>query len=279
MGKETEKGRRFFREFSEKLDRLIAGKDVETEGQADGDSREVLEFARRMINLRAMPSPAFEANLREKLVQKLEIREVRKRGWVYKLLSQQAVWQAATAALVVIIIGSILWITGVFGFSRPPGVTVPIATPAATFPAATQAPTTTMPAPSTTTASTTSLPSMFLKVDASTDKVAYPPGEPVVIDVSIQNVGQETLQIEKYPPTLRVMDAATGQPVYTFTAGGSSTNLAPHAETSYSVTWLQQNTKGGMVAPGSYYVELEDIDYLGQAIKLTLSRPVEFTIY
>lgn len=281
MGKEREKKPRLYRDFSEQIDRLLAGQDIKTEGQTDDDLRTALVFAKKMTMLRTAPSPAFEASLGERLLQKLEAREVQKRSWLSRLIFQQPIWQAAAAAVIVIIIGSVLWVTGVFNSSRPNTVMPPAPTPAVTVPAATTAaPTsTTLPISTTSVPPATLIPGVFLKVSASTDKTVYAPGEAVVIDVTLQNTGSQTLPIAKYPPILSLMDAATGQPVYTFDAGSGSANLAPNASISYTETWHQQNARGGTVIPGSYYVELEDLDYQGQAVKLTLSSPVRFTIY
>lgn len=281
MDKENGKEPRIYRDFSEQIDRLLAGHELKTEEQPDDDLRTALEFASKMAGLRADPSPGFEARLREKLQRSLEERETRKRSWLKRLVAQQSIWQAAAAAVFIIIIASVLWVSGVFSFSRPKTVMLPAPTPALTAPAGTtSAPTSTTLAASTAPAlPATSMPGILLKVNASTDKTLYAPGEPVVINVTIKNAGSQNLPIEKYPPILSLMDAATRQPVYTFSAGSSSANLAPDASITYSETWHQQNAGGGTVAPGSYYVEMEDLDYQGQAVKLTLSKPVQFTIY
>jgi len=248
-----------------------------------------------MVNLRPDPSRAFEARLREKLATQLESQPARNQGWISKLISQQPIWQAAAGVVVVVIIATLLWLTGIFDSTRlyisptsTPAITTPATTttvPTATAPATT----TTQPPTSTTTATATAKPTATLppsgtswpkvNVGANTNKASYSAGEPVIIDVTLHNAGPESFNIEKYPPILSLMQSETKQPVYTFTAGSGTVNLAPNGRTSFTLIWHQQDYKGAPVSPGIYYLELEDLDYQGQTVKLTLSNTVYFSIY
>jgi len=119
---------------------------------------------------------------------------------------------------------------------------------------------------------------MLLKADANTNKTSYLPGENVLIEVSLKNVTSQPIQIEKFPPILSLMQATSLQPVYTFTAGIVSLTLAPDETKRFVVSWDQHDAKGRDVTPGMYYLELEDLDYQGQTIRLNLTNPVRFNI-
>jgi hypothetical protein len=55
--------------------------------------------------------------------------------------------------------------------------------------------------------------------------------------------------------------------------------LAPGQTITFQENWPQVDANGSSVSPGTYYLELEDIDYQGQALHLNLAQPVSFTIY
>jgi hypothetical protein len=285
--------------FSEQLDQMLGGQEIRLTEQAEADLRTALEFARKMTSLRASPSSVFAARLREKLIANLAAQETPKQGWLTRLISQQPIWQAAAGVIIVLIFASILWITGVFDF-KPSEIThspTPVAststTTTTTSPQTTSsttqtaAPTTTMTMTSTTTTQTTkptvttppstiSLPKIL--VNAATNKTSYLLGEPVIIEVTLQNAGNEFIKIEQYPPILSLMQTETRQPIYTFNAGTGTANLPPNTTTSFQLIWNQQDAGGGTISPGSYYLELEDLDYQGQAVKLTLSQSVQFNV-
>ena len=52
----------------------------------------------------------------------------------------------------------------------------------------------------------------------------------------------------------------------------------PNEIARFTVSWDQRDDAGRYVDGGGYYLELEDIDYGGQATKLTLTNPVTFDI-
>ncbi len=281
--------------FSDQLDRILSGQEIQLEEQTDDDLRTALEFAHKITTLRRNPSPIFTARLREKLVEKLETQESRQTGWLAKIISVQPIWQAAAGVIIVLIFAGILWITGIIDF-RPSGIpnsptsatttavttTVPKTTTAA--PTTTSTTTTAATASSTTTAKpTTTLPPSPVSipkilVSGSTDKTNYATGETVIVDITMQNRGAEYLKIENFPPILSLMDTKTQQPVYTFPAGSGTANLPPNAQTSFRMIWNQQDSEGKTISPGNYYLELEDLNYQGQAVKLSLAQPVQFSV-
>lgn len=262
MGSERE----IEKQFSENLDRLLAGEELKPDQIADEEMRSALEFARKMAELRATPTESYQARLKACLLQKLEEQEAKaqeKRGWLWNL-AHQPVWQAVTAALFVIILGGIMWGAGLLRLSGPAAVPAPLPAP---VPAPAPAP---RPAP-------VPRPGTLFSVDASTNKTIYQSGEAVKIDLVMRNVSAQPLKIEKLPPILSLMQESTRQPVYTFAAGNETLTLAPNQVASFSMTWNQMDYQGRLLT-GSYYVELEDLEIQGRAIQLNLDRPARFTI-
>ncbi len=93
-----------------------------------------------------------------------------------------------------------------------------------------------------------------------------------------QNVTNMNLTVEQFPPVLSLMQKSSGQPVYTFPAGRDPRVLAPGETASVSLEWTQTDHQGRHVAPGGYYLELEEMYYQGNAVPMNLTRPVDFNI-
>jgi len=134
MGREAD----MEKEFSENIDRMLAGEEVKVSAAMDDDCRTALDFTQKLIGLRGVPSPSFKAELKEKLLQKLSEEEARaeaKRSWfregLRRLVPRQPVWQALTALLVVVVVaGGITWGMGTLKVSGPPPCPMPAPTPA-----------------------------------------------------------------------------------------------------------------------------------------------------
>ena len=272
------------KEFLKNLDRILAGENLETDVMMDKDLSSTLAFAQKMAALRVSPSPEFKSQLKARLLQKLveqeeTARAAQRQSWFSRFNQHKLVWQAITVVLVVAVIGGVLWGTGLFRFSGGPPTTTSIVS--VTTATKTTTTTITMRTTTTVTSMTTTTPvnqGEPLVANASTDKSSYPAGESVNIQVSLTNVTSSPITLEKFPPILSMMQADTLQPVYTFAAGTIEKTIAPHQTTSFTVTWNQLDAKGKEVAPGVYYLELEDLDYQGQAIKLNFTNPVRFNI-
>jgi hypothetical protein len=241
--------------FSEELDRLLAGLPFKPGPSRDEDLSSTLQFAQKIKDVRSEPSPAFQAQLKARILQKLEAAEQKKKarsGWWRQLIPERPVWQAVAVVGVVLLAVGIIWASGVLRnqpsqIVSPPPVTTPV-------------------------------PGRYVQATASTNKADYAPGEEVDIQVSLKNISSESLTLPEFPPILSLMRTATQQPVYTFAAGSASRTLAPGGTASYALAWNQLGFDGQRVASGDYSVELEDIDVQGQAIKLTLAKPVQFRI-
>ena len=139
------------RKFSEYLDKLLKGEDVDIDSDASDDLKEALEFARQLMVLGSEPAAAFTSGLEKRLIARLVEREQQahgvKRWWQFE---SNARWLsfAATAAVIILAIVGFLGYRSLF--YQPPASTVPSAptvpstptTPAATTPTAPSAPTT-----------------------------------------------------------------------------------------------------------------------------------------
>jgi hypothetical protein len=295
MGKGGEMDKR----FSEELDRILAGEEIKLDQSMDDDLRSTLDFASKMVQYRETPSSQFKSSLKAQLLHKLAEREAareKKRSWVWRLIPSQPVWQATAVVFFIIIIGSIMWGSGLFRTLMPAPVTTSTtiyttatSTTKTTITTGTQTTTTavtsytaTTTISTTTTTKTTTATSpvhgVYLSVDASTDKSMYLPGEPVRIDVSLRNVTTQPFTLDQFPPIVSLMQTGTRQPVYTFHAGNQSRTLAPN-ETAYAtLVWDQTDNAGRPVLSGAYYVELEELYLADRSIPLNLNKPVNINI-
>jgi hypothetical protein len=248
--------------FNEQLDLLLAGKDLSSKPEMDGDMLTALDFARLMKEMRPEPSPAFQSNLKVRLTEKLQEQEQNSRqGWFWKLIPREPIWQAAAVLAIMLVVGGVLWGT----LLRPnESVYTDVKTPAAT----TAAPT----APAYYDADT------YLAAAANTDKMTYALGENVKIEVSLSNVTSQTLILEQYPPILSLMQSESGQPVYTFAAGKIIQTLMPGESTDFILNWDQKDAQGRSATPGDYYLELENLELPGRSVQLKLTQPVIFNI-
>ena len=92
MGREYEEAA----QFSENLDRLLAGQPYLTDDGLVEDTRTALDFARWMVSVRPAPSPAFQAGLKARLRQKMEEKEsASRRGWFWRFFLRSRSWQVA----------------------------------------------------------------------------------------------------------------------------------------------------------------------------------------
>jgi len=232
--------------FNRRLDALLTHEALSPDASLDGDTRSALEFAAGMRSLCSRPESGYQARLKARLLQKLSDEETAKasrKGWLSNFFRQPAA-RLAAAMICVAVISAGLWAGGVFRTQTD-------STPNWLSPVA---------------------------ISASTSKPGYDRGETVLINISISNMTPENLQIEQYPPIVSLMDAETHQAVYTFRAGGTANNLLPNDTANFTLSWNQLDERGEQVSGGSYYIELEDLYYQGNAVKMTLAEPVSFYI-
>jgi hypothetical protein len=268
------------RKFTGYLDRMLAGQEIAPDAIADGELRGALDFARKINALGATPSARFQSQLKAELLQKLTAREALKeeKPGFWKIFRSHRGWQVAVAAAFVIILASVIWRAGYFQPAAAP------TTPPAPNPALTIAPTTTVPAPmraptNTITATTQAAPSggALEGVMVSTDRATYLSGETVGIDLTLTNTGAAPLTLQKLPPVLSIIQAETGQSVYTFASGNKALTLAANENVTFHYGWTGKDFSGRAVI-GSFYIALEGLQYNGQSVPPNAGSPARFEI-
>jgi hypothetical protein len=253
--------------FSDNLDRLLSGGEVKAETAYCREILEALDFAKKMNSLRSEPSSPFKTHLKAKLLQQMSYREDTNtitQTWFGRVFRGQPIWlTAAVCAALLIVVGSVLWKTGVF---TPPGSNW------------SSLPGTPVTTTTTTTTTQTSTVDRYLVAAASVDKPVYQSGETVKIYVALTNISSLPFTLTQFPPILSLMESETKQAVFTFTSGKESRTIQPGQKTTLTLNWNQADIRGNPVKSGKYYIELEDLDLQGKAVKLNLISPVEFEI-
>lgn len=259
------------KEFSENVDLMLAGEEVKVGVAINDDCRTALDFVQKIVRLRAVPSPSFNAELKEKLLRQLSEQEtgipvVAKKNWFWEglrhLVPRSMVLRAVTTTALVIILAvvGVFWYMG--GFTQPPApapAPVPAPTPAPTL----------APAPRP--------PQLSLELGAVPAQATYLPGETVEIEFSFTNVISEPITVSPFPPEIQIMLPRPHEVVRSFAAGTQELELEPSKTATYNLTWDQRDNSGQQVAPGWYYVDVKDIT-ISKAIEPTISHMSAGTI-
>jgi len=259
------------REFSEYLDRLLAGEDAVFPEDMNDDMRSALEFARELAAQRSVPSPEFSTALKRDLLHRLTEMELeaqqneKKRRFSGGMLGRTL----ATAVIVIALAAvGVFWFMGGFpAFHEPEPLPSPTPT---SSPSPTMEPTTApqptavpeptaapepMPEPEPTTApSPTQLPARYIEMAGEFDKETYLPGEPVTVEVSFTNITTKPFTITPFPPEIEVRSAGVHHDdvVYRFPAGDTLVKLQPGETATYPLTWDQRDGQGYQVPYGQY---------------------------
>lgn len=254
MGKETGDEK----QFSEKIDRLLAGEEVETGEDMNEDYRTAINFARKLVESRIDPSPEFKDQLKQRLLLELTRQEVaapqkEKVNWfregLARLVPQGPVWRTAAAMLVVMLVAvGVLWRTGVFApspmLTGPEGETVPEM--AADVPRIG--------------GGIESAAQILLEVAiVSPEIVVSLPGGKTEIELVFRNISPESITIDPFPPAIQVVRSSTGELIRSFPEGDVRLELVPSEGLSYTLVWDQADNSGEPVAPGWYSVTAGDV--------------------
>jgi hypothetical protein len=224
-------------EFTKDVDAMLSGaKPVD-----DSANNDDLEFAGKILEARATPSPSFQSALKQRLLAKLSeietAEETRKapspRDWFVGVFSQRT-WQMAGALAVIVIAALVVWRTGLF--TQGPVVTSPY-------------------------------PTVAVAASASLNRDSYPVGENVGIDFSFKNVSSETL-VFMFPPAFNI-GTLDGQTVRAFAVGTTRKPLAPGESVNSRLAWDQRDDVGVQVPPGDYQIVMPNVK-LGDAGFLSL---------
>ncbi|UCB43031.1 MAG: hypothetical protein JSV77_11415, partial [Dehalococcoidales bacterium] len=111
-------------EFLKDVDRFLNGEEVVPDEGTREDTRSAIEFARKLTDLRAEPSPEFQESLKSKLLRKLTEQEVAARekagaNWlrdfVDRFIPQSPVWRTAVVTVAIVMVATgVMWRTGMF---------------------------------------------------------------------------------------------------------------------------------------------------------------------
>ena len=239
------------KEFSENIDRMLAGEEIKVSAGMDDDCRTALDFTQELARLCAVPSPFFKAELKEKLLQKLSEEESRaeaKRGrfWesLRRLVPRQPVWQALTALLVVVVVaGGITWGMGTLKVSGPPPCPMPAPTPA--------------PQPPQSSLELEAIPLSPIEYAPG----VFLPGEEVKIEFRFSNASSEPITVAPFPPGIEIVRPKTDEDgvVRSFAKGSGQLDMSPVETVEYTLVWDQKDDNGKQVVPGWYYVDVKGI--------------------
>jgi hypothetical protein len=185
----------------------------------------------------------------ESIRPRLEIKNNRLGEALKRLVPRNMVWRAVTAAALVVVLalaGSV-WFFG--RVSSPP------------LPAPTESPTPTptpspAPAPTPAIIPTSPVPNPFFDLTVTPYQDAYLPGEPVSVELSLVNISSEPVIMSPYPPEIEITLSRPVEVVQTFAAGSGEVELEPGEKVAYTLAWNQRNSKGQLVAPGYYNLNI-----------------------
>lgn len=109
------------KEFSENVDKMLAGQSAEIDATQGEDYQATLDFVHKLIELRSAPRPSFEAKLKASLLSKLSESEQETKssfwkGWLNMVTANmnKSIWRAVTPVVLVVILAvGVMWGTGV----------------------------------------------------------------------------------------------------------------------------------------------------------------------
>jgi hypothetical protein len=229
-------------DFANDVDRVLAGGESGQDSTRGHEYRANLGFSKTIAGARSTPSPAFQSDLKAKLLSRLaeiETREEREGGltlkeWIASIFRQR-VWQVAAATMAVAVLALVVvWQAGLL--SGGPVVTVPY-------------------------------PIVAIEAKASVDPGGYPLGGEVGIAFSFTNLSSGTLSFG-LPPAFRI-ETVGAEAVRSFPVGETVVSLAPGQSTTFGVTWDQTDNTGLQVQPGEYQIVMPNVN-LGDAGFLSL---------
>lgn len=123
-----------------------------------------------------------------------------------------------------------------------------------------------------------------LRIEATTDKSSYLPGEEITITLSIQNVTEAPFIVSPYIPELYIWHLSGGsdEKVRIFGAGTDNLSLDPGQTATFTTIWDQSNDQDQQVPYGSYYISvgqfLTTINETAVTLEIPLSVPLVITI-
>jgi hypothetical protein len=258
MDKDTNKEK----QFSNDIDRLIAGEQTNAKEISDKDYEGSVQFAKKMLESRIEPSPSFTESLRNRLLQKIVKQEMEterkmesgKSFWetVMNFIPRSPAWRTVAATIAVFVIAFVVvWSLGIFSEpTNPPilGTTPPTGT----------------------------IPQGPVEVTATTSQSTYVVGDKIHVVLLFKNTGTEALTLTPFPPEIII--AAVNLKPYKTISGGESKTLASGETAEYSITWDQLDNEGLQVPVGDYVINMLDIELADSKGIVTLLDSPQITI-
>jgi hypothetical protein len=299
MGKELDKEKNFI----ENVDHLLNGEEIEAVENMGEDYYSAINFAQKLNELRADPSPEFKEQLKQRLLTQLTqqeaeaIREKAARPSLWEslagLIPQSPVWRTVTATVVVVLATvTVLWRTGVFTPSAIPEAALLEAPAEESLERGITAKSGALEeeVAETEAALTAPAPATRLGIEipfephVRTDKDYYITGEDVVIEVSLRNVNPYQVEIDPFPPTTEIehrKHSLGDKPVRSFPPGTEIRSLGHGEVATYTLTWDQRDDNGQRVDYGyyTYIIRTGEVEFgFGGVLILPPEGVIEKTI-
>ena len=249
------------KEFSENIDRLLAGQEVEVGEDVSEDFRTAIQFAQKLEELRDESSPVFKDQLRRRLLLKLaekeaaaeEQKEKRASFWeaLRNLVPRSPVWRTATATVAVAVLAAVVfWGSGIF--IQAPEQTAERG-PA---PAMAPAPKVTPEGPPVAMLDSGDILNLEPLLEETN---VYLLGEEVRIDLVFRNTSSEAIIVAPFPPAIQINRSDTGETVRSFAQGSESAKISASGTLNYTLAWNQLDDRGQQVEPGRYSILVSDV--------------------
>jgi len=251
-------------QFLEQVERLLAGRTVDSEAIPDDDYRRTLDFARQIAVTRDELHPDFRRRLKARLLARLVEMEEKGRP-VTSSWWRRPVWGVVITVVVTAVSLGIMWRTGVFTPLAEPPTTpwAPITPTTPTTPAEPATPSTpSVPAPSETPSIPTApaepsapAPKAFelVELKATPLEDTYAGGGEVAIELTVTNRGPETIKVGPFPPEVTITSPEKGV-VLELNAGNEELTVDSGNSETYYFTWNQRDNADNAVASGEYFV-------------------------
>ena len=252
------------KDFTRKVDELLAGRAGKSDKSADAGSQADLAFTKKIMEFRPEPSPAFHDNLKQHLLAKMAEQEASRssskvlilthklflsfRDRLRHLVPTRPVWSMAAAATAVAVIALVvMWRVGVFTPAARPIMTAQMNGAA-----------------------------VSVEAHLSGLKRSYNTGDPVALQFSFKNVTDETLTLPNLPGIS--IENADAEVVRLFPAGKETVPLRPGETEILALTWDQCDSAGQPVPPGDYQVVISRVSDTEDSNMVGLDQPLSITI-
>lgn len=263
------------KQFSDSLDMMLAGEEIDITAIPEAEYRRALDFARTMVDLRPAPSARFTNQLRGRLLARIAQenipaqREERGRFWG---LWRKPVWQVVfTVLITVLAVNLALHMRTYVPEPTPEPTPTPTPTEPTPEPAPEPVPEPTEPAPEPEPEPAPEPPPpdlIAVEFTAQPTQSAYLSGEEVAVELAVTNSSSETVYLTPFPPEIRITSEDLNT-VWTSRAGEDRLTVEIGDTVTYHLSWDQRDDQGTAVPAGEYQIEF--LTYLEQDGQLTPS--------